>query len=72
MAEAIAVISFTSAVISLLDAGGRVLNRLREFSEASNEVPESFRHLNAQLPIVLDGLERTEASAKAGNVDQRT
>ncbi|KAL9004929.1 MAG: hypothetical protein Q9188_002280 [Gyalolechia gomerana] len=72
MAEAIAVISFTSAVISLLDAGARVLNRLREFSEASNEVPESFRHLNAQLPIVLDGLRRTEASAKAGNVDQRT
>ncbi|KAL8941379.1 MAG: hypothetical protein Q9216_002283 [Gyalolechia sp. 2 TL-2023] len=72
MAEVIAAISFASAVISLLDTGTRVLSRLRDFSEASNEVPESFRHLNAQLPIVLDGLRRTEARAKAGNVDQRT
>lgn len=72
MAEVVAAISFTSAVISLLDTGARVLNRLHEFNEASNEIPESFRHLNAQLPIVLDGLRRTEARAKAGNVDHRT
>ncbi|KAL8938906.1 MAG: hypothetical protein Q9211_002985 [Gyalolechia sp. 1 TL-2023] len=72
MAEVIAAISFASAVISLLDTGARVLSRLHEFSEASNEVPESFRHLNAQLPIVLDGLRRTQARAKAGNVDKRT
>ncbi|KAL8985268.1 MAG: hypothetical protein Q9177_004479 [Variospora cf. flavescens] len=72
MAEAIAVISFVSAVISLVDAGSRVLSRLHEFSEASQEIPESFKHLNAQLPIVLDGLRRTEARAKAGHVDKRT
>lgn len=72
MAEAVAVISFVSAVISLVDAGSRVLSRLDEFNAASSEIPESFRHLNAQLPIVLDGLRRTEARAKAGNVDKRT
>ncbi|KAL9018070.1 MAG: hypothetical protein Q9185_004603 [Variospora sp. 1 TL-2023] len=72
MAEAIAAISFVSAVISLVDAGSRVLSRLHEFSEASQEIPESFKHLNAQLPIVLDGLRRTEARAKAGHVDKRT
>ena len=72
MAEVIAAISFASAVINLVDVGGKVLGRLHEFNEASQEIPESFRHLNAQLPIVLDGLRRTEARAKAGNIDQRT
>ncbi|KAL8647306.1 MAG: hypothetical protein Q9210_005637 [Variospora velana] len=72
MAEAIAIVSFVSAVISLVDAGSRVLSRLHEFSEASQEIPESFKHLNAQLPIVLDGLRRTEARANAGHVDKRT
>ncbi|KAL8918332.1 MAG: hypothetical protein Q9208_007420 [Pyrenodesmia sp. 3 TL-2023] len=72
MAEAVAVISFVSAVISLVDASSRVLSRLNEFSAASSEIPESFKHLNAQLPIVLDGLRRTEARAKAGSVDKRT
>ncbi|KAI4147474.1 MAG: hypothetical protein L6R39_003098 [Caloplaca ligustica] len=72
MAEAVAVISFISAVISLVDAGTRIVNRLHEFDEASQEIPESFRHLKSQLPIVLDGLRRTEARAKAGHVDKRT
>ncbi|KAL8762146.1 MAG: hypothetical protein Q9184_001802 [Pyrenodesmia sp. 2 TL-2023] len=72
MAEAVAIISFVSAVVSLVDAGSRVLSRLNEFNAASSEIPESFKHLNAQLPIVLDGLRRTEARAKAGSVDKRT
>ncbi|KAL9013506.1 MAG: hypothetical protein Q9173_001803 [Seirophora scorigena] len=72
MAEAIAAISFVSAVISLVDTGSRMLSRLREFSEASQEIPESFKHLNAQLPIVLDALRRTEARANDGLVDKRT
>ncbi|KAL8959796.1 MAG: hypothetical protein Q9193_003399 [Seirophora villosa] len=72
MAEAIAAISFVSAIISLVDTGSRMLSRLREFSEASQEIPESFKHLNAQLPIVLDALRRTEARANDGLVDKRT
>ncbi|KAL9599626.1 MAG: hypothetical protein Q9219_003710 [cf. Caloplaca sp. 3 TL-2023] len=72
MAEIIAAISFASAVINLVDIGGKVLSRLHEFHETSQEIPESFRHLDAQLPIVFDGLRRTEARARAGNVDQRT
>lgn len=72
MAEVIAVISFVSAIISLVDTGSRVLSRLSEFNATSHDIPESFRHLNAQLPIVLDGLRRTEARAKAGNIDRRT
>ncbi|KAI4121570.1 MAG: hypothetical protein LQ338_006293 [Usnochroma carphineum] len=72
MAEAIAIISFVSAVAGLVDISSRALNRLNEFHSASQEVPESFRHISAQLPIVLDGLRRTEARAKAGHVDSRT
>ncbi|KAL8907102.1 MAG: hypothetical protein Q9207_001593 [Kuettlingeria erythrocarpa] len=72
MAEAVAVISFVAAVISLVDAGSKVLTRLNEFNAASQEIPESFKNVYAQLPIVLDALRRTEARAKAGNVDRRT
>ena len=72
MAEAVAVISFLSAVVSLTDIVWRLVERMKDFQSETHEVPEAFKHLKAQLPISLDRLKRTEASAKAGGIDSAT
>ena len=72
MAEFIAVVSFLSAVASLTEQGWHLVERMKDFQSETQEVPEAFKHLKAQLPITLDSLKRTEASAKAGEMDTDT
>ena len=72
MAEVIAVISFVSAVAGLFDTSAKFISRLNEFHSAAHVNPETFRHISAQLPIVIDGLRRTEERARAGDVDWKT
>ena len=72
MAEAIATISFVSAVATLIEIGSTVVGRLNDFREKAQDVPGAFKHIKAQLPITIDSLRRTEAEAQAGNVDSDT
>lgn len=72
MAEVVAAISFVSAIVSLTEIGWRLIERMRAFQSETHEIPEAFRHLNAQLPITLDSLKRTEAMAKTGEVETAT
>ncbi len=72
MVEAMAAVSFVSAVAGLIDISCRVVNRLNGFHSATQEVPDAFRHIKAQVPIAIDSLRRTQADALAGGVDLET
>ena len=56
MAEAVALISFVSAVAALIEIGSTVVGRLNDFRERAHDVPEAFKHIKAQLPITIDSL----------------
>ncbi|MCJ1345259.1 hypothetical protein MMC31_003465, partial [Peltigera leucophlebia] len=58
MAEAIAVISFVSAVWSLADHGTKVVKRLNEFKTNVRDLPQSLIHISDQLPLLIDTVNR--------------
>lgn len=65
-------ISFVSAVSALIEIGSTVVGRLNDFREKAHDLPEAFKHIKTQLPIMIDSLQRTRAEAQAGNMDSDT
>lgn len=72
MAEAIAVISFVSAVWSLADNGIKVMKRLNEFRTNFHDLPQSLIHISDQLPLLIDTVNRLHNQAKDGNLSSAT
>jgi hypothetical protein len=52
MAEAITVIGLVGNIVQLVDFSSRVLHRLEEFQAGLGEIPMSFRHIKAELPVL--------------------
>ncbi|KAH0533881.1 hypothetical protein FGG08_007500 [Glutinoglossum americanum] len=72
MAEAIAVVSIVANIIQLVDFGSRVLRRLEEYQSKLGEIPEVFRHIKAELPVLLDALRQTKVAIDAGCMQDET
>ena len=72
MAEVIAVLSFVSAIASLVEIGFRAISRLNDFRSETREVPDSLRHVSSQLPLVIDSLSRSKARAESGELSVET
>jgi hypothetical protein len=72
MAEALAVVSIVANIIQLVDFGSRVLKRLKEYQSKLGDVPEAFRHINAELPVLLDALRQTKAAIDAGSMQDES
>jgi hypothetical protein len=72
MAEAIAVISFVSAVWSLADFGMGVVKRLNEFKTNVHDLPQTFLHISDQLPLLIDTVNRLHDQAKDGHLSPQT
>ena len=68
MAEAIAVVSFVSAIAGLIDTSSKVVKRLNDFQSKANDIPQRFQHVKAVLPITVNGLKRIRAGAHAGTL----
>jgi hypothetical protein len=68
MAEAIAVISIVATIVQLVDFSSSVLHRLDDFQSSLGDVPRSFRHLKAQLPVLQVTLQQTGKALEAGSV----
>ncbi|KAF2476755.1 TPR-like protein [Lindgomyces ingoldianus] len=66
MAEALAVVGIIANIIQLVDFGTRVLDRLNQYQSTVVEIPEAFRHIKSELPVVLDALRQTKAAIDAG------
>lgn len=72
MAEAIAVIGLVASIVQLVDFSSRVLHRLEEFQAGLGEIPMSFRHIKAELPVLQDTLQQTREAIEAGSVRNET
>jgi hypothetical protein len=52
MAEALVVVSVVASIVQLVDFSTRVVAHLDEFYSVAKEVPESFRHVKTELPLL--------------------
>jgi hypothetical protein len=68
MAEALAVVGIVANIAQLVDFGTRVLSRLDQYQSSLAEVPEAFRHIKSELPVLLDALQQTKAAIDAGSL----
>ncbi|PVH90870.1 hypothetical protein DM02DRAFT_620815 [Periconia macrospinosa] len=72
MAEALAVVGIVASIIQLVDFGSRVLKRLEEYQSELGDIPEAFRHIKTELPVLLDALRQTKATIGAGSVQDES
>jgi hypothetical protein len=72
MAEALAVIGVVASIVQLVDFSSKVLVRLDEFQSSLGEIPKSFRHIKAELPVLQDTLKQTKDAVDAGFVRDET
>jgi len=72
MAEALAIIGLVSAIVQFVDFGSKVVNRLNEFQVSIDDVPETYRDIQAELPLLLVTLNRTKGQAEDGYVSKVT
>ena len=68
MAEAIAAAGLVATVVTLVDFGSSILKRLNQYRTASKQLPRDLRALRAQLPVVIDSVERIRDQAIAGQL----
>lgn len=57
---------------SLVKWGRELLLRLDEFQKRVDEVPNVFRDIKSQLPLLLYTLSETQKQAERGELDQET
>lgn len=72
MAEAVAVLSFVSAICSLVDYGGKLVSRLNEFRNNVTNLPQCFFHISVQLPLLVDIARRLHDQAYRGELPPQT
>jgi hypothetical protein len=72
MAEVLAVVGVVSNIVQLVDFGSKVLRRLNDFQSSLGDIPKAFRHVKAELPILLDTLEQTKVAVKNGTIREET
>ena len=69
MAEALAAVGVAASIISVVDFGAKVLTRLDEYQSKVGDVPETFRHIKTELPVLLDALRKTKDAIGSNQAD---
>ena len=72
MAEALAVVSVVSSIVGLVDFGSKVLHRLNDLQSSRGEIPETFKHVKDELPILLEILHETKVAVENGSIKEET
>ena len=73
MAEAAAIIGLVASIVSLVDLSAKVVSRIHDFTSKFSDVPESFRSLCIQLPLLTVTLQHIQSQAETGHLpDDRT
>ena len=70
--DPLSAIGVASSVVQFIDFGCKVAARLKEYNSASIDVPKSLRHISAQLPLLLNALDRVKTSIEVERVDLDT
>lgn len=66
MAETIAVVSFVSSILQLVDFGTKVVKQLHEFLHCVDEIPGSLRDITLELPLLIEVLQQIKHHADHG------
>ena len=64
MAEGIAIVGLVASIVTLVDLSAKVLSRQRDFSSNLSDVPQSFRSVWTQLPLLTATLEHIQSQAQ--------
>lgn len=72
MAEAVAAVGLAASIVQLVGVGGRILGRLNEFHSKLDSIPESFKHIKSQLPLLLDTLQGMQGAIGTGLIRNDT
>src|ERR1700722_7094740 len=72
MAEALAAVGVVASIVGLVDFGSKVLHRLNDFQSSRGEIPEIFKHVKDELPILLETLNQTKAAVEKGSIKEET
>jgi hypothetical protein len=66
MAEALVTVGVVSSIVQIIDFSSKILHRLGEFQSSLGDIPETFRHIKAELPVLQDTLQQTKEAIDAG------
>jgi hypothetical protein len=64
MAEVAAALGIVSSIASLVDLSAKIVSHLHEFSSKTSDIPEAFRSLSTQLPLLPAALQRITVQVK--------
>lgn len=70
MAETAASIGLVAAILQTAAYGAKPIERLGDFRDSLDDVPEAFANISLELPLLLHTLNRTKAQAEPGVIDQ--
>ena len=70
--DPLSAIGVASSVVQFVEFGLKVATRLKEYNSASTDVPKSLQHISAQLPLLLNALDRVKTSIEVESVDLDT
>jgi hypothetical protein len=70
--EALLVVGLIANIIQLIEFSREVINRIDGFSSEIKSVPESFRNLQVELPLLGHTLKRTKERLDSGELDDET
>ena len=72
MAEAFAVIGLASALVQLLDFGGKVIKRLRVLEDQTTGSAACFKGVRTRFPLMLDLVKKIMLQMEAGLVSEKS
>ncbi|KAL8699368.1 MAG: hypothetical protein Q9201_006043 [Fulgogasparrea decipioides] len=72
MAEAIATVGLVAAIIEISSFAKKLADRCTEYRSRSYEVPQAFRSISIQLPLVVSSLGHTRAQAESGSLSEES
>jgi hypothetical protein len=72
MAEALAVVSVIASIAQLVDLSFRIVERLKDFQSKAGDLPECFKHISVELPVLIHTLNKTKEDIEAKHVKDAT
>lgn len=70
MAEAIAFVGLAAAIVQFVDFSAKIITRLEEFVAATDNIPECFRDIKAQLPLIVNTLQSIRVQAESDHLSE--
>jgi N-terminal domain on NACHT_NTPase and P-loop NTPases len=70
MAEVVAAVGLTAAIVQFVAFSGKIIKRLDEFASATDNIPATFWDIKVQLPLLIDTLQRNQRQAEEGPIGE--